>query len=83
MATLKNVTKFINEFLEIDKFRDYAPNGLQVEVEGEEKLTKIITGVSASHASSKGSDSIDFTNDILRVSKKIRCGKRGIREGLS
>jgi len=48
MATLKNVTKFINEFLEIDKFKDYAPNGLQVE--GEEKLSKIITGVSATHA---------------------------------
>ena len=48
MATLKNVTTFINELLEIDKFKDYAPNGLQVE--GEEKLTKILTGVSATHA---------------------------------
>lgn len=48
MATLKHVTQFIDELLEIDRFKDYAPNGLQVE--GEEKLTKIITGVSASHA---------------------------------
>ncbi len=48
MATLKNVTKFINEFLEIDKFKDYAPNGLQVE--GKEKILKIVTGVSATHA---------------------------------
>lgn len=48
MATLKNVTSFINDFLEVNQFKDYAPNGLQVE--GEEKLTKIITGVSASHA---------------------------------
>lgn len=48
MATLKNVTKFINEYLEIDKFKDYSPNGLQVE--GKEKLIKIITGVSATHA---------------------------------
>lgn len=48
MATLKNVTNFINELLKIDTFKDYAPNGLQVE--GKEKLTKIITGVSATQA---------------------------------
>lgn len=48
MATLKNVTKFIDEFLAIDQFKDYAPNGLQVE--GEEKITQIVTGVSATHA---------------------------------
>lgn len=48
MATLKNLTNYINELLEINKFKDYSPNGLQVE--GEEKLTKIITGVSATHA---------------------------------
>lgn len=48
MATLKNVTHYINDLLAIDTFKDYAPNGLQVE--GEEKLSKIITGVSATHA---------------------------------
>ncbi len=48
MATLKNLTNYINELLAIDTFKDYAPNGLQVE--GEEKLIKIITGVSATHA---------------------------------
>ncbi len=48
MATLKNITQFINDHLEIDKFKDYAPNGLQVA--GKEKLLRIITGVSATQA---------------------------------
>lgn len=48
MASLKNVTTFTNELLEIDRFKDYAPNGLQVN--GKEKLKKIVTGVSASQA---------------------------------
>ncbi len=48
MATLKHFTSFINELLDIDKFKDYAPNGLQVEGKG--KLKKIITGVSATQA---------------------------------
>lgn len=48
MATLKHFTSYINELLDIDKFKDYAPNGLQVEGKG--KLKKIITGVSATQA---------------------------------
>ena len=48
MATLNNVTAFIDELLNINQFKDYAPNGLQVE--GKEKLKKIVTGVSASQA---------------------------------
>ncbi len=48
MATLKHFTSYTNELLDIDKFKDYAPNGLQVE--GKPKLKKIITGVSASQA---------------------------------
>ena len=48
MATLKNVTAFIDELLNIKQFKDYAPNGLQVE--GKEKLQKIVSGVSASQA---------------------------------
>ena len=48
MATLKHFTSYINELLEIEKFKDYAPNGLQVEGKG--KLKKIITGVSATQA---------------------------------
>jgi len=48
MATLKHFTSYINELLEVDKFKDYAPNGLQVEGKG--KLKKIISGVSATQA---------------------------------
>ena len=48
MATLKHFTDTINELLSIDNFNDYAPNGLQVE--GKEKLSKIVTGVSATQA---------------------------------
>ncbi len=48
MATLKHLTSYINELLDIDTFKDYAPNGLQVEGKG--KLKKIITGVSATQA---------------------------------
>jgi len=48
MATLKHFTSTINELLDIESFKDYAPNGLQVE--GKEKLTKIVTGVTASQA---------------------------------
>jgi len=48
MATLKNFTAYLNELLNIETFKDYAPNGLQVE--GDDEIKKIITGVSASHA---------------------------------
>lgn len=36
----------LDQFLEIHQFKDYCPNGLQIE--GNEKITKIITGVTAS-----------------------------------
>ncbi len=48
MATRKNVTSYIDELLTIEDFKDYAPNGLQVD--GKEKITKIVTGVSATLA---------------------------------
>jgi len=48
MASLKHFTNHINELLDINSFKDYAPNGLQVE--GKAKLKKIVTGVSATQA---------------------------------
>ena len=48
MIQLNSLTTYINELLKIDEFKDYSPNGLQVE--GDEKIKKIITGVSATHA---------------------------------
>ncbi len=44
----KNIIKFCQDYLEVEKFRDYCHNGLQVE--GSEKVDKIITGVSFSVA---------------------------------
>lgn len=39
---------YINRLLSVDRFKDYAPNGLQVE--GRPLLRKIVTGVTASQA---------------------------------
>lgn len=43
---LRDVIAYLDTTLEIDRFRDYAPNGLQVE--GAPEIDTIVTGVSAS-----------------------------------
>jgi len=43
---LRDVVGFLDATLEIERFRDYAPNGLQVE--GRTEVTRVVTGVSAS-----------------------------------
>src|SRR5205823_1447625 len=43
---LRDVVGFLDTTLEIDRFRDYAPNGLQVE--GAPEIERVVTGVSAS-----------------------------------
>lgn len=48
MASAIEITQYINDFLAIDAFKDYAPNGLQVE--GKESIKKIVTGVTANMA---------------------------------
>jgi dinuclear metal center YbgI/SA1388 family protein len=45
---LRDVVSFLDATLEIDKFRDYGPNGLQVE--GRPEVERIVTGVSANAA---------------------------------
>ncbi|RMH37282.1 MAG: Nif3-like dinuclear metal center hexameric protein [Deltaproteobacteria bacterium] len=42
---LRDVVAFLDEVLEIDRFRDYGPNGLQVE--GAPEVDVVVTGVSA------------------------------------
>lgn len=42
---LRDVIAFLDTTLEIDRFRDYGPNGLQVE--GTQEVDKVVTGVSA------------------------------------
>ncbi len=61
MVKLVEVVDYLNEFLAVDKVRDYCPNGLQVESTAEVK--KIITGVSANldlidAAVSSGADTV-------------------------
>ncbi|HTL37350.1 MAG TPA: Nif3-like dinuclear metal center hexameric protein [Kofleriaceae bacterium] len=43
---LKEVVGYLDQTLEIERFRDYAPNGLQVE--GSLEVERVVTGVSAS-----------------------------------
>ncbi len=43
---LREVVGYLDTTLEIERFRDYAPNGLQVE--GSPEIERVITGVSAS-----------------------------------
>lgn len=48
MASLKEISEYINTFLQIDRFKDYCPNGLQVE--GRSEVHSVVTGVTASQA---------------------------------
>lgn len=58
---LKELERYIGQLLEISSFRDYCPNGVQVE--GRAEVTKIVSGVSASMdvleaASAAGADAV-------------------------
>jgi putative NIF3 family GTP cyclohydrolase 1 type 2 len=46
MTTLKALLEYTNDLLSVDRFRDYAPNGLQVE--GRAQVNAIVSGVTAS-----------------------------------
>ena len=48
MASLEELTDYINHFLQIERFNDYCPNGLQVE--GKKDVHSVVTGVTASQA---------------------------------
>lgn len=48
METLDSLQNYIHTLLEVDKFSDYAPNGLQVQ--GKSEIKHIVTGVTASLA---------------------------------
>ena len=45
MVKLDELVQYINGLLEVDNFRDYCPNGLQIE--GKAEVNKLVTGVSA------------------------------------
>ena len=48
MISLNELVTYTNQLLDIDAFRDYGPNGLQVEGRGD--VQKLVTGVTASQA---------------------------------
>jgi len=48
MIERQHLVAYLNELLEIGKFKDYCPNGLQVE--GKTEIYKLVTGVTASLA---------------------------------
>ncbi len=48
MASLQQLVTYCNELLQVNRFRDYCPNGLQVEGHGE--VSRILAGVTASQA---------------------------------
>lgn len=48
MIELKELLAYTNDLLEIDRFQDYCPNGLQVE--GKPQIQRLISGVTASQA---------------------------------
>ncbi len=48
MVELQKLVSHCDELLDVDRFRDYAPNGLQIE--GRARVSKIVTGVTASQA---------------------------------
>ena len=47
-STRQQLTAFLDDLLEPGRFRDYCPNGLQVE--GREDISRLVTGVTASQA---------------------------------
>lgn len=46
MSQLQEITTYVDQFLSVNEFSDYCPNGLQVE--GQAKVNKIASGVTAS-----------------------------------
>ena len=48
MASRREVDKYLQTLLDVGRFRDYGPNGLQVE--GRDELTRVVSGVTASRA---------------------------------
>ncbi len=48
MVKINELTHYTQQLMQVERFKDYAPNGLQVE--GRESVSKIVTGVTASMA---------------------------------
>jgi len=63
MAFVKEMVEFLNAELMIDRFKDYCPNGLQVQ--GKDEVQKVVTAVTASLAVVRRS--VELGADVLLV----------------
>ena len=48
MTSLRNIADYVDHYLQVERFKDYAPNGLQVD--STRTIRRIISGVTASQA---------------------------------
>ncbi|MDH4127593.1 MAG: Nif3-like dinuclear metal center hexameric protein [Spirochaetota bacterium] len=74
MSKLKDIVSFINEYLKVDQFQDYCPNGLQVE--GNNQVNHIVSGVSASYELFEKAHKID--GDLILVHHGLIWGNNPI-----
>ena len=75
MVNRKELDNYCNKYLNVDAFKDYCPNGLQIE--GVENITNIVSGVSANlalieRAIDKNADAIFVRSEERRVGKECR-----------
>jgi putative NIF3 family GTP cyclohydrolase 1 type 2 len=63
MVNQTTLAKYCHQYLQVDKFTDYCPNGLQIQ--GKSDIKKIISGVSANQ------DLIDSTPFCLSVANSL------------
>lgn len=71
---LKQLVNYTRQILQVERFSDYCPNGLQVE--GKSQVNKIVTGVSASMdflkaAKSAGADAVLVHHGYFGRTKKL------------
>ena len=67
---IQKLLEALNELLEPEKFRDYCPNGLQVQ--GKKEVKNIVCGVSASEALINEAVKRDADTIIVYLTTKIR-----------
>lgn len=63
MVKIKELTNYVQQLLQVDRFKDYCPNGLQVE--GKSDIKKIVSGVTASMALLQAAKKVDA--DLILV----------------
>jgi len=86
MESLDDIVAHSNRTLEIERFKDYAPNGLQVE--GKAQIRKLVTGVTASlafleAALQENADAVLVHHGYFwRGEASVLTGMRGRRVGL-